>query len=252
MVAETDLNTHMPNAVRGGFAEVLSRRAIDPFVVRLTWDPAAINKGRRDEQSGTTVAMSRGMHRLLSNGCRDEDDHDDDDDDDDEESLNAPGETYADPSLDCIKAPRVALVGQGGWVKDGPPRCSPPQYKLHSLDAKGTRDLSLSLFRRPPGKSFSSFPHSFSLRGSRPPTMKSRQPLSQFSDLDAKHLPGSELSLISFDAAVSNVESSKSDNDHRKTWREFCRSAIMRVCILQMDNVTVSSSGILNYTTSTV
>ncbi|KYQ55894.1 hypothetical protein ALC60_05176 [Trachymyrmex zeteki] len=91
----------MPNAVRGGLAEVLSRRAIDPFV-RLAWDPAAINKGRRDEQSGTTVAMSRGMHRLLSNGCRDEDDHDDDDDD--EESLNAPGETYADPSLDCIKA----------------------------------------------------------------------------------------------------------------------------------------------------
>jgi len=78
----------MPRSMRGGLAEVsLSRRAIDPFV-RLAWDPAAINKGRRDEQSGTTVAMSRGMHRLLSNGCRDEDD--DHDDDDNDESLNAP------------------------------------------------------------------------------------------------------------------------------------------------------------------
>ncbi|KYN08061.1 hypothetical protein ALC62_00906 [Cyphomyrmex costatus] len=169
----------MPNAVRGGLAKALSRRVIDPFV-RLAWDPAAINKGRRDEQSGTTVAMSRGMHRLLSNGCRDEDDHDDDDDDS-EVSLNAPGGTYADPSLDCIKAPRVALVGQGGWVKDGPPRCNLAQYKLHSLDAKGTHDLSLSFLRRPPGKSFSSFPHSFAPRGSRPPTMKSR-------DIEAKGL----------------------------------------------------------------
>lgn len=85
--------------MRGGHAEALSLRAIDPFV-RFAWDPAAINKGRRDEQSGTTVAMSHGMHRLLSNGCRDEDD----DHDDDDESLNAPGGTHADPSLDCIKA----------------------------------------------------------------------------------------------------------------------------------------------------
>lgn len=53
--------------------------------------------------------------------------------------------------------PRVARVGQGGWVKDGPPRCNSPQYKLHSLGAKGTRALSLSLLRQPPGKSFSSF-----------------------------------------------------------------------------------------------
>lgn len=82
----------MPRSVRGGLAEALSRRAraIDPFV-RLAWDPAAINKGRRDEQSGTTVAMSHGMHRLLSNGCRDEDD--DHDDDDDNEPLNASGGT---------------------------------------------------------------------------------------------------------------------------------------------------------------
>jgi len=58
----------MPRSVRGGLAEALSRRAIDPFV-RLAGDPAAINKGRRDEQSGTTVAMSHGMHRLLSNGA---------------------------------------------------------------------------------------------------------------------------------------------------------------------------------------
>ncbi|TGZ47570.1 Uncharacterized protein DBV15_11470 [Temnothorax longispinosus] len=91
---------------RGTRGGSLSSRAIDPFVW-LAREPAAINKGRRDEQSGTTVAMSHGMHRLLSNGCRDEDDdHDDDDDDDDDgdESLNAPGGTRADPSLDCIKA----------------------------------------------------------------------------------------------------------------------------------------------------
>lgn len=106
MVAETDLNTYMPNVGARGrdtCGGALSS-AIDPFV-RFTRDPAAINK--RDEtrraQSGTTVAMSRGMHRLLSNGCRDEDD-DHDDDEKDEESLNAPSKMRADPSLDCIKA----------------------------------------------------------------------------------------------------------------------------------------------------
>lgn len=56
--------------------------------------PAAINK--RDEtrraQNGTTVAMSRGMHRLLSNGRRDDDDEDDEKD---EKSLNAPSKTRA-------------------------------------------------------------------------------------------------------------------------------------------------------------
>ncbi|KYN35834.1 hypothetical protein ALC56_09821 [Trachymyrmex septentrionalis] len=233
MVVETDLNTHMPNAVRGRFAEVLSRRAIDPFV-RLAWDPAAINKGRRDEQSGTTVAMSRGMHRLLSNGCRDEDDHDDDDhdDDDDEELLNAPGETKMSDS-ETDKPLRISIItspspdGGMSWRKDW------------SNGMRGRRESARICRLRA---------SSSDLRA----RMWHRQPLSQFSDLDAKYLPGSKLSLINFDAAVSNVESSKLDSDHRKTWREFCRSVIMRVCILQMDNVTVSSSGILNYTTSTV
>lgn len=91
--------------------------AIDPFV-QFTWDPAAINK--RDEtrraQSGTTVAMSRGMHRLLSNGCREEDD-DHDDDEKDEESLNAPSEMRADPSLDCIKAfPKWAWESEASFL----------------------------------------------------------------------------------------------------------------------------------------
>lgn len=107
----------MPRSVRGGLAEALSRRAIDPFV-RLAWDPAAINKGRRDEQSGTTVAMSHGMYRLLSNGCRDEDN-----DDDDDESLNAPNGTRADPSLDCIKAfPKWAIPKPGTFSSSLPVR----------------------------------------------------------------------------------------------------------------------------------
>lgn len=107
-VTETDLNTHMPNVLRGprtGDSRRPSRRTIDPFA-RVARDTAVINNGRRDERSGTTVAMSRGMHRLLSNGCRDGDG----------ETTTMTTTTtnrwmhQADPSLDCITAfPKWAI-----------------------------------------------------------------------------------------------------------------------------------------------
>ncbi|KYM81182.1 hypothetical protein ALC53_08525 [Atta colombica] len=158
---------------------------------------------------------------------------DDHDDDDDEELLNALGKTYADPSLDCIKANkslRISIITS-----------SSPDEGISRR-----KDWSNGMRRRRESARICRLRASSSDLRAR---MWHRQSFSQFSDLDAKHLP-SKLSLISFDAAVSNVKSS--DSDHRKTWREFCRSVIMRVCILQMDNVTVSSLGILNYTTSTI
>lgn len=71
------------------------------------------------------------------------------------------------------------------------------------------------------------------------------------SRFDARHLPDNELSVFrrgSFDA-----KSSKADQDRRKMQTPPLFEAIEgQVCVLQMDNVAVSSSGILNYTTSIV